>query len=177
MVEIKSNDEKHLVHKEFERLMMIRGLLFCGINFLKNTEDITQRNCFIVSICRILRPFIESGGTGAEAITRLIGYGILSDFPNIKVIDRNSNFQDQLDVHRLDEQKSEIDATVYFSAHRPDEYGNETWKDIFHKEDLFEAQLSFMINRDKAEALSTSLMPEIEQLQAKLEELGGIDYF
>lgn len=168
-VKIEPNTESYLILKEFERRRMISGLLVTTQNLLDEPSEVNKKR-FGNAVVKMITNFVESGGTGSEAITRLMGLGFLDEFPKIEEfpVDDKGCPKDEIEIRKTAEQGYEIETTVFFTARPPDKQGRETWKNLLREPTLCKAKLLFKFNPEKARQEIEKLGPEIADLRTKL---------
>lgn len=122
----------------------------------------------------VLKEFAESGGPAGEALTRLMGEGVLQEFPEIKPLEIAEGEDlplSQVSVVRTENEKTRIEAKLYFFAALPDEAGRETQNDAGSYQTACEAKINFVIDDDcqkLVERLERDKSLAVERLAAAL---------
>lgn len=148
--EIASLDREGELRRELERNSFICSILeFAETTARRGVEEVDP---YIVGkVERAMKHFAESGGSASEAFTRLIGYGVLDEFPAIKELNigRDERLPDtRVAFEELADGGSIIKATVYFHAALPDEEGRETWMDYSPKMSFCEALFTIRVPKE-----------------------------
>lgn len=117
------------------------------------------------AVRNIVVPFAESGGRGSEALAKLMGLGIIDDFPKFTKLPRvyrRDPLVDKVSLKRLKSGAALVDTKIHFDAHLPDETG-ETCREGNSYSTTCWAQTKFNVPKG-------GLDPLISEMQGKLDK-------
>lgn len=120
---------------ESRRIYYIRSFMILAI---KAARDGTIPPDLARDMSTAMRSHMESGGSASEAITRLIGIGLLDDFPETEII--KLDYRHAGEREKLEDKEpgisiakndgiTEARIKVFFEAQVPGKHGRERWDD------------------------------------------------
>lgn len=146
--------------------MMTLGLLTSLNKYIKDMSE-GNKSGFIYACCSILQPFADSGGRGSEALSRLMGLGVIDEFPSITEAKKQS--VSELLEHKITVQKhksgnSEVKAKIHFDAHVPDDSGETYWQENHYRSTCW-AKIKFIVPKYGLDSLIVDMQDKLETLR------------
>lgn len=128
-----------------QTVIYTRNILYSIKNYVNDPSE-HNRAWLVTYIQMAAQHAIESGGSGSEAFSRLIGLGILADMPKIQMVEENKGqslkrSDDLVEIRKQADGSTKIKCSIYLNANWPEESGEETWNKRSFEGELSKAEL------------------------------------